>query len=125
MMSIGLGVAVGSAAGAPTRYALDRFIQSRHQRVFPWGTFFVNQTGSFALGLLVGLATRQAMDTTVVLAVGTGFLGAYTTFSTFVWETLALVEDGAFLAATLNMLASITAGLTAAGLGLLLGTMNS
>jgi fluoride exporter len=121
-MSTLLWVALGSALGAPTRYVLDQLVQSRHDRVFPWGTFCVNVTGSFALGLLVALASRQGVETWLVAAAGTGFLGSYTTFSTFTWETLRLVEEGAVLAACLNVAVSIGAGAGAAAGGLLLGT---
>jgi fluoride exporter len=121
-MSALLWVALGSALGAPTRYVLDRLVQSRHERVFPWGTFTVNVTGSFALGVLVALASRQSVEAWLVPAVGIGFLGSYTTFSTFTWETLRLVEEGAVLAACLNVVASIGAGAGAAAGGLLLGT---
>jgi fluoride exporter len=121
-MSALLWVALGSALGAPTRYLLDQLVQSRHDRVFPWGTFFVNVTGSFALGLLVALASRQGIETWIVAAAGTGFLGSYTTFSTFTWETLRLLEEGAVLAAGLNVAVSIGVGAGAAAGGLLLGT---
>ncbi|HWL99943.1 MAG TPA: fluoride efflux transporter CrcB [Nocardioidaceae bacterium] len=121
-MSALLWVALGSALGAPTRYVLDQLVQSRHERAFPWGTFTVNVTGSFALGVLVALASRQSVESWLVAAVGFGFLGSYTTFSTFTWETMRLVEEGAGLAACLNVVASIGAGAGAAAGGLLLGT---
>jgi CrcB protein len=114
-------VGLGSALGAPARYLLDQLIQSRHERVFPWGTFTVNITGSFLLGLLVALAARAEIDRELLVGVGTGFVGSYTTFSTFTWETMRLVEDGALLAATVNILASVGAGAAAAAAGLLLG----
>jgi CrcB protein len=114
-------VGLGSALGAPTRYLLDQLIQSRHERVFPWGTFTINITGSFLLGLLVALGAQAEIDRGLLLGLGTGFLGAYTTFSTFTWETMRLVEDGAFLVATLNIVGSIGAGAAAAAAGLLLG----
>lgn len=120
-MSTLLWVALGSAAGAPARYLLDRLIQSRHDRVFPWGTFTVNVTGSFLLGLL--LAPGQVLEPWIVTALGTGFLGSYTTFSTFNWETIRLVEDGALLVAGLNLLVSVCVGAASAGAGLLLGAL--
>lgn len=116
-------VALGSALGAPARYLLDQLIQSRHERVFPWGTFTINVTGSFALGLLVALGARGEIDRWLLVAAGTGFLGSYTTFSTFTWETMRLVEDGAFLAATLNIGASVAAAATAAAAGLAAGSL--
>jgi fluoride exporter len=118
-----LWVACGSALGAPTRYLLDQLIQSRHERIFPWGTFAINVTGSFLLGLLVAIAADQTFDGWLLAAVGTGFLGSYTTFSTFTWETMRLVEDGALLAATLNVTTSIATGAGAAAAGLALGSL--
>lgn len=116
-------VAVGSALGAPARYLLDGLIQSSHERTFPWGTWTINLTGCFALGLLVGLADSGGVDPRLAAAVGTGFLGAYTTFSTFTWESLRLVEDGSLWAAFLNVTLSTGLGLVAAAGGLGLGAL--
>jgi fluoride exporter len=118
-----LGVVVGSAVGAPTRYLLDQLISTRHDRLFPWGTFVVNVTGSFLLGLLVAAATRGGVDTWLLAALGTGFLGSYTTFSTYAWESMRLVEDGAVLLACLNLGGSVVAGAVAAAAGLVAGGM--
>jgi CrcB protein len=115
-------VVLGSALGAPARYLLDRLIQERHERVFPWGTFVNNLTGSFVLGLVVGLAAHHTMSAWVLPAVATGFLGGYTTFSTFTWESLRLMEDGAVLAAWINVASSAALGLAAAAVGLLVGS---
>lgn len=114
-------VALGSALGAPARYLLDRLIQSRHERVFPWGTLVINVTGCFALGVLTGFSAQHVVDARLMVAVATGFLGSYTTFSTFTWETMRLVEDAAFLTAAANVVLSTGVGLAAAGCGLLLG----
>ena len=122
-MSTLLWVALGSAIGAPTRYLLDQFIQSRHERIFPWGTFTINVTGSFLLGLLIAVSTRNDVDTWLLASAGTGFLGSYTTFSTFTWEAMRLIEDGAYLVGSLNIAASIITGAGAAAAGLFLGTM--
>jgi CrcB protein len=121
-MTTVLWVALGSATGAPARYLLDRFVQSRHERVFPWGTLLVNVTGCFALGLVVALTSQHDAAGWIVPLLGTGFLGGYTTFSTFGWETLRLAEDGAAQAALLNVAASVGIGLGAASLGLLAGS---
>lgn len=110
-------VALGSALGAPARYLLDRFIQDRRERVLPWGTWTINITGSFLLGLLAGTAAQRGLDSRVLAAVGTGFLGSYTTFSTFTWETLRLVEDRAYLAGVANVALSLVAGLGAVSAG--------
>jgi CrcB protein len=120
-MSTLLWVALGSALGAPARYLLDQFIQYRLGRVFPWGTFVVNVTGSFLLGVLVAVSGHHQIDGWLLAAAGTGFLGSYTTFSTFTWETMRLAEDGAVVAATVNLVASIATGAAAAAAGLALG----
>jgi len=116
-------VALGSAFGAPARYLLDRVIQSRREGVFPWGTWAINITGCFALGLLVSLAHGHTVDARLMAAAATGFLGSYTTFSTFTWETMRLVEDGAFVEALLNITVSAVLGVAAAAGGLLLGAV--
>lgn len=116
-----LWVALGSALGAPVRYLLDRLIQGRHDRVQPWGTWTINITGSFVLGLLAGAATSLDLDSVVLAAAGTGFLGSYTTFSTFSWETLRLVEDRAYLGAAVNVALSLIVGLAAVTAGIAIG----
>jgi len=108
-------IALGAALGAPARYLVDRAVQSRHDSVFPWGTFAVNAAGSFLLGLLATAAL--ATPAPVMAALGTGVCGALTTYSTFGYETLRLLQDGSRLHATLNIAASIGAGLGAAYLG--------
>ena len=116
-----LMVCLGAALGAPARYLTDRAIQSRHDTVFPWGTLTVNVVGSLILGLLVGLAGHYQVPAAVVAAVGIGFCGALTTYSTFGFETVRLVEDGARFYAVLNVVASLVAGLGAAVAGYALG----
>lgn len=115
-------VALGSAVGAPARYLLDRFIQSRHERVLPFGTWLINITGCFALGLVTGVAHQQGADPRVLATVATGCIGSYTTFSTFTWETMRLVEDGAFVSALANVAVSTTVCMAAAATGLLLAS---
>ena len=109
-----VAVIIGAALGAPARYLLDRAVQARHRSMFPWGTFAVNIVGSFILGALAG-----ANPTGIVThLVGTGFCGALTTYSTFGYETVRLMQEGASRLALLNALASIAAGLAAACLGI-------
>jgi CrcB protein len=110
-------VAIGSVVGAPLRYALDREIQSRHERVFPFGTLVINLSGSFALGLLVGVSARGGASDLAVDALGTGLIGSYTTFSTFSWETLRMLEEGSMWQASANIAVSIAGGLAAAAVG--------
>lgn len=121
MLGTVLGVVVGSAVGAPVRYLLDQLISARHERLFPWGTFVINVSGSFLLGLLVSAAAHGGVDRWLLAAAGTGFLGSYTTFSTYTWETMRLVEDGAVLVACLNLVGSVAAGVVAAAAGLAVG----
>ena len=109
---IPLLVILGAAVGAPLRYATDKVVQARHDTGFPWGTFTVNVVGSFVLGVVVAGASPA-----VVALVGTGFCGALTTYSTFGYETVRLLEDRVRAYAVLNVAASIVAGLGAAYCG--------
>ncbi|MGW1838107.1 fluoride efflux transporter CrcB [Streptomyces sp. NPDC002067] len=113
-------VIVGAAVGAPLRYLTDRAVQSRHDSVFPWGTFTVNISACVILGLVTGAASAGAASSQVRLALGTGLCGALSTYSTFSYETLRLAEDGARFLAVANVVAQLVAGLGAAFLGVTL-----
>ena len=113
-----LAVAAAGAIGAPARYAADAYIQDRTPGVFPWGTFAINITGSLLLGMITGLALYHGLGKVPKTVVGTGFCGAYTTFSTFSYETVRLIEDGSLFEAGLNVAASLVVGLAAAAIGL-------
>ncbi len=113
-------VMVGAALGAPVRYLVDRMVQSRHRSAFPWGTWTVNVVGSFLLGLLVAGAAGR-LDAGVTAALGTGFCGALTTYSTFGSETVRLLESGSWSGAAAHVVLSVVAGLAAAIAGLSLG----
>ncbi|MFI2645119.1 fluoride efflux transporter CrcB [Streptomyces sp. NPDC018610] len=110
-------VIVGAAVGAPLRYLTDRTVQSRHDTVFPWGTFSVNVVGSVILGLVTGAVAAGGISSNTQLLLGTGLCGALTTYSTFSYETLRLAEDGARFFAAANVVTSIVAGLGAAFTG--------
>ncbi|MDF2259931.1 fluoride efflux transporter CrcB [Streptantibioticus ferralitis] len=110
-------VVVGAMVGAPLRYLTDRTVQTRHDTVFPWGTFTVNVVGCLILGVLTGAAAAGAASSHLQLLLGTGLCGALTTYSTFSYETLRLAEQGARLLAAANVIASIAAGLGAAFAG--------
>lgn len=114
-------VALGGFVGAPTRYLVDRFVADRVESDFPLGTFLVNITGSFLLGLLTGLGIAHHVPSPVEALVGTGFCGAYTTFSTWSYETVRLVSEGELLQAGVNAVVSLVVGLGAAGAGIALG----
>jgi CrcB protein len=113
-------VALGAAVGAPLRYHLDRSLQRRADSAFPVGTLVVNVCGSFVLGVL--LATTTSTDARALL--GIGFCGAFTTWSTFGYETARLAEDGARWLAGANVVATLGLGLTAAALGWWLGALS-
>lgn len=106
--------------GAPARYLLDGWVQERTGGAFPWGTFAVNVTGCLALGVLAGLGLYHELSGTVRTVVGTGGLGAYTTFSTFTYETLRLAEEGSVDQAARSVVASLLVGLAAVSAGLAL-----
>jgi CrcB protein len=110
-------VLLGGTIGAPARYLADRALQARHDSVFPWGTFAVNMAGSLVLGFLLGAQRHLGLSASVVLLLGTGFCGGLTTFSTFGYETLRLLEDGAVGEAGLNVIGSLVLGVLAAWLG--------
>ncbi|UUU36146.1 fluoride efflux transporter CrcB [Streptomyces sp. CA-210063] len=113
-------VIVGGMLGAPLRYLTDRAVQSRHDTVFPWGTFTVNVAGSLVLGVLTGAVTAGAATSHLHLLLGTGLCGALTTYSTFSYETLRLAQDGARFHAAANVIASVVAGLGAVFVGVAL-----
>jgi CrcB protein len=120
-MSLFLAVAAGGFFGAPARDLLDRAVTQRMNSDLPWGTFVINVTGSLLLGLLTGLTLSGHLSDLGKALLGTGFCGAYTTFSTFTFETMRLVEDGRFLEALGNVVVSVLVGLAAATAGLALG----
>jgi CrcB protein len=114
-----LMIALGAAVGAPTRYLTDRALQARHETVFPWGTLTVNLVASLLLGFLTGAGT--SIDPNVALLLGTGFCGALSTYSTFSFETLRLLEEGARFYALANVAVSLVGGIGAAALGWSIG----
>jgi CrcB protein len=118
-----LGIAVAGALGAPVRYLLDGYVQDRAEGVFPLGTFVINVSGSFLLGVITGLALYHGFPHTPKTLLGTGFCGAYTTFSTFTYETLRLAEERSFTAALQNVLAGVVVPALAAAAGLALAAL--
>lgn len=114
-----LAVAAGGALGAVLRYYLGGTVLARTAAPFPTATFVINVTGSFILGLFLTLATERVhMSPHLRLAVAVGFVGAYTTFSTFEYETAKLIEDGDVTRALLNVVLSFVVGLLAVWLGI-------
>jgi len=115
---IWLWVAVGAALGAPARYLTDRLVQTCHESDFPWGTLLVNIVGSLALGVITGMADALPA---LGASLGIGFCGALTTYSTFSYETLRLLEKKAPFAAGANVMLALAVGFVAAALGLSVG----
>ena len=106
-------VLVGGAVGAPLRYLTDLFVQARHDSVLPWGTLTVNIVGSLVLGGLASAVANAGAPTWLLTLAGTGFCGALTTFSTFGFETVRLLEDGSVLEALANVAVSLSVGMVA------------
>jgi len=115
-------IGVAGALGAVSRYALGGFVSDRTTGAFPWGTFSVNVSGSFALALVFTLLTERYLPHPHVrTALTVGFLGAYTTYSTYALESVRLAEDGALALAALNVIATVVAAVVAVYAGIWLG----
>ena len=115
-----LAIGVGGALGANARYALGDWVASHWPTHFPVGTLLINVSGSCLLGVYLTLVTeRFTARPAIRLAVATGFLGAYTTFSTFSVEALHLIESGDAGAALSYAIASVVLSIVAAGVGML------
>ncbi|MBI3770926.1 MAG: fluoride efflux transporter CrcB [Deltaproteobacteria bacterium] len=114
-------VGLGGILGANARYLLAGWVAARLGAVFPYGTLLINVSGSFVLGLLMGVLEGHALSPVVRLSVGIGFLGAYTTFSTFTYETVRLLEEGSILLGSANAFGSLAVGLLAVLGGLAIG----
>jgi len=113
-------VAVGSAVGGVARFALASVVQQRVGPNFPVGTLIVNITGSFLLGLLLRYAlASDAISPEVRALLTTGFCGGYTTFSTFTYDTMILLEEGGHARAGLYVLLSVVLSLVGAWLGIM------
>ncbi len=111
-------IGIGGFLGAVVRYGIGLWIGQRWGRAFPLGTFLINVTGSFLIGLLMPLLTeRLIVNPQWRLFLVVGFLGAYTTFSTFEYETGALLKDSEFFYASLNVILSVAVGFIALKIG--------
>jgi CrcB protein len=106
-------VVLGSAAGGVSRYALGGLVADRWGAAFPWGTLIVNVTGCFAIGLIMAFAERTGLDPRWRLLLTIGFCGGYTTFSSFAYETMQLLEARDWLLVAAYVLASNVIGLAA------------
>lgn len=111
-------IGIGGFVGAIARYAIGVWIGQKWGRSFPLGTFVINVSGSFFIGLLMSLFTERFMvNPQWRLLLVVGFLGAYTTFSTFEYETGGLIKDGEWLIALMNVIFSVVAGFVALKIG--------
>ena len=115
-----VGFLAAAGVGAPARYLLDSAVQERVGAEFPFGTVVVNTVGCFILGLLTGLGLYHGLSSTARTIIGTGGMGAFTTFSTVSYETVRLAEDESLEAAASAIVVSLLLGLAAAALGLAL-----
>jgi fluoride exporter len=117
-------IAAGGAAGAIARYLIQGWVQDLGGGRFPWGTFAVNVSGSFLLGVVFALAMdRAVLSPEVRVPVMIGFIGSYTTFSTVMLESWRLVEEGDYLFLLGNLIGSIVVGMIALVVGLAIGRL--
>ena len=119
-----VAVAVGGAFGAVARFAIDGWVSERTGGLFPWGTLLVNLSGAFLVGLLATLAIdRSVLSPDIRPIAMIGFLGVYTTFSTWMLDCWRLMQEGAWALAAANLVGSVVLGLVAVGAGIALGRL--
>ena len=117
------GLIVAGGGGAVLRYLVDRSVQRRVGTGFPLGILLVNVSGCLVLGILTGAALHHGLSAAGVTVAGTGLVGAYTTFSTFTFDTVRLAENQQWAYSILNVLVSVVVGVGAAAAGLALGSL--
>jgi CrcB protein len=116
-----LWICVGGAAGTAARYGIGLWASGRFTGPFPIGTIVVNLVGCFAVALVMSIATAHAWPATLRMAITIGFIGGFTTYSSFNYETTRLVLDGASTTAVIYLLVTTLGALLAGWLGLLCG----
>ncbi len=114
-------IAVGGALGAMARYWVGGIVAARLGGSFPYGTLVINATGSLVLGFFMATAAERLLSPNWRFLVAIGFAGAYTTFSTFEYETYMLIEDGSWLRAAANVVLSVGICFAALAGGIVLG----
>lgn len=122
-MTLAVAVVALSGFGSIARFLVDRVVQHRLGSVFPIGTFAVNATAAFAIGIVAGFASHHGASPTAVKLSAVGFLGGFSTFSTWVFESLALGESGALLEASVNVAGTFVFGLLVAAAGYGIATL--
>jgi CrcB protein len=116
-----LAISIGAVLGANLRFLIGGWVYDRAGAEFPWATFVINVTGSFLIGLVITIITERVPEPAWVRpGLAIGFLGSFTTFSTFSYETLALVREGSWPAATGNVVGTVVACLVGVYLGVVL-----
>jgi CrcB protein len=121
-LGMAIGVALLGALGSLCRFGLTAFVQQRVGPGFPWGTFVVNALGSFLIGGIMGVfAARGGEPVTVRVALTVGFMGGFTTMSSFAFETVTLFHGRAYVAAGANVVGSVVVCLGGCALGLMVG----
>ena len=118
---LALAVSLAAGAGAVLRYVVDQLVRGRHVMDFPFGTLLVNATGSLLLGVVTGLSLHHGFDAELTVVLSAGLAGGYTTLSTWAWESVALLENGALVQSLANALGTILICLATAAIGLGLG----
>ena|SRR5687768_8180977 len=116
-------LAIGGVAGTLARHGVATWAQPWVGATFPWATFLVNLSGSFLLGLIVTMADLTQLSTETRTMLTVGFCGAFTTFSTFTYETVVLVQQGQWLRAILYAVGSLALGIAALALGLYVASL--
>ncbi|MGB2590085.1 MAG: fluoride efflux transporter CrcB [Candidatus Acidiferrum sp.] len=121
-----LMVGIGGFLGSIARFWLGGYIDTKMGSRFPYGTLVINLTGSFLIGFIVTLlAERAHWSPNLRYLIPIGFIGAYTTFSTFEYETLRVVQDGELMLAFLNVAISVIVGFLAVWLGVVAGRLST
>jgi CrcB protein len=113
-----LGVACAGAAGASTRFVIERVVRDRIGTEFPWAAWGINPAGSFTLGVVVGLAVAQGLPLDAAAIIGTGFVGAFTVVGPLTFDSLRLVLEGRRVAALVNSVGALVVCTGAAAIGL-------
>lgn len=112
-------VLVGSSIGGAARYLTQEFVQKTYPSFIPLGTLSVNIIGSFIIGIIYALAEKSKISAEVRILIATGFCGGFTTFSSFAFENIKLIQDGELFNTALYLLLSIVIGFIAVYLGIL------